>query len=80
MDEEDALCLTCCEEANDVQVDQADFVQIERDARPSGLYLPFQFFDMLPCMRPISRSVVVFPFESFSILKVMFTFLLSGNA
>ena len=48
MDEGDAFCLTCCEEANDIQIDQADFVQVERDARASGLYLRFQFFDMLP--------------------------------
>jgi hypothetical protein len=48
MDEGDAFCLTGCEEANDVQVNQTDFVQVERDARPSGLYLPFQFFYMLP--------------------------------
>ena len=48
MDEGDAFCLTCCEEANDIQIDQADFVQVERDARPSGLYLRFQFVYMLP--------------------------------
>ncbi len=48
MDEEDAFCLTCCEEANDIQVDQAYFVQVERYALPSGLYLRFQFFYTLP--------------------------------
>jgi hypothetical protein len=48
MDEGDAFRLTCCEEANDIQVDETDFVQVERDARPPGLYLRFQFFDMLP--------------------------------
>ena len=48
MDEGDAFCLTGCEEANDIQVDQAYFVQVERDARPPGLYLSFQFFYMLP--------------------------------
>ena len=48
MDEGDTFCLTCCEEANDIQVDQAYFVQVERDARPSGLYLRFQFYNMLP--------------------------------
>ncbi|MDX6405795.1 MAG: hypothetical protein QOH70_3250 [Blastocatellia bacterium] len=47
MDEGDPLYLTCCEEANDIQVDQTHFVQVERDARPPGLYLRFQFFDML---------------------------------
>src|ERR1700694_1923981 len=61
MDERDAFCLTCCEEANDIQIDQADFVQVERDARRSGLYLRFQFFYMLvlhaanqPYRRPLS--------------------------
>src|SRR5712691_9900914 len=48
MDERDAFCLTCCEEANDIQVDQTYFVQVERDARPSGLYLRFQFFYTFP--------------------------------
>src|SRR5258707_14426686 len=48
MDEGDAFCLTCCEEANDIQVDETDFVQVERDVRSSGLYLRFQFFDMFP--------------------------------
>ena len=48
MDEGDAFCLTCCQKANDFQVDQTHFVQVERDARPSGLYLRFQFFYMLP--------------------------------
>ncbi|MDX6528135.1 MAG: hypothetical protein QOH41_425 [Blastocatellia bacterium] len=48
MDEGDAFRLTCCEEANDIQVDETDFVQVERDARASGIYLRFQFFDMLP--------------------------------
>ena len=38
MDEGDAFGLTCCEEANDIQVDQTDFVQVERDARPAGLF------------------------------------------
>ena len=47
MDDGDAFRLTCCEEANDSQVDETDFVQVERDARPSGLYLRFQFFYML---------------------------------
>jgi len=44
MDEGDAFCLACCEEANDIQVDDTGFVQVQRDARPSGLYLRFQFF------------------------------------
>ena len=48
MDEGDAFRLTCCEEANDIQVDETDFVQVERDIRSSGLYLRFQFFYMLP--------------------------------
>jgi len=48
VDEGDTFCLTRCEEANDIQVDQTHFVQVERDARPSGLYLLFQFFYMLP--------------------------------
>jgi len=48
MDERDAFRLTFCEEANDIQIDQTDFVQVERDVRSSGLYLRFQFFDMLP--------------------------------
>jgi hypothetical protein len=48
MDERDAFRLTRCEEANDIQVDETDFVQVERDVRSSGLYLRFQFFDMLP--------------------------------
>src|SRR5712675_506697 len=48
MDNGDAFCFTCCEEANDIQVDQAYFVQVERDARPPDLYLRFQFFYMLP--------------------------------
>ena len=48
MNEGDAFGLTCCQKANDIQVDETDFVQIERDARPPGLYLRFQFFDMLP--------------------------------
>ncbi len=48
MDERDAFRLTFCEEANDIQIDQAYFVQVERDARPPGLYLSFQFFYMLP--------------------------------
>jgi hypothetical protein len=43
MDEGDAFCLTSCEEANDIQADYTDFVQVERDVRPSGLYLRFQF-------------------------------------
>jgi hypothetical protein len=48
MDERDAFRLISCEEANDVQVDQTDFVQVERDACPPGLYLRFQFFYVLP--------------------------------
>ena len=44
MDEGDAFCLTACEEANDVQIDQTYVVQVERDARASGLYLRFQLF------------------------------------
>src|SRR5882724_11394195 len=48
MDEGDAFCLTCCGEANDIQIGQAYFVQVERDARHCGLYLRFQFFYMLP--------------------------------
>ena len=47
-DDGDAFRLTCCEEANDIQVDETDFVQVERDVRSSGLYLRFQFFEMLP--------------------------------
>jgi len=48
MDDGDAFRLTGCEEANDIQVDETDFVQVERDVRSSGLYLRFQFFYMLP--------------------------------
>jgi hypothetical protein len=48
MGEGDAFCLTGCEEANYIQVDQTHFVQVERNARPSCLYLRFQFFYMLP--------------------------------
>ena len=48
MDEGDAFRLTCCQKANDIQVDETDFVQVERDVRSSGLYLRFQFFYMLP--------------------------------
>ena len=66
MDEGDAFSLTCCEEANDIQVDEADFVQVERDARPSGPYLRFQFFDALPLnaanqpyRRPLSIRIFV---------------------
>jgi hypothetical protein len=47
MDERDPFRLTFSEEANDIQIDQAYFVQVERDARASGLYLSFQFFYML---------------------------------
>jgi len=47
MNERDAFGLTCCQKANDFQVDETHFVQVERDARPSGLYLRFQFFYML---------------------------------
>ena len=48
MDQGDAFRLTSCEEANDIQVDQAYFVQVEYDARASGLYLRFQLFYTLP--------------------------------
>src|ERR1700682_5846411 len=48
MDEGDAFCLTCREEANDIKGDEADCVQAGRDPRPPGLYLRFQFFYMLP--------------------------------
>jgi len=48
MDERDAFHLTSCEEANDIQVDQTDFVQVERHAPSCGLHLSFQFFYMLP--------------------------------
>ena len=48
MDDGDAFRLTSCEEANDIQIDETDFVQVERDVRSSGLYLRFQFFDMFP--------------------------------
>jgi hypothetical protein len=48
MHEGDAFSVTCSEEANDIQVHQADLVQVERDVRPSGFYLRFQFFYMLP--------------------------------
>ena len=48
MDDGDAFCLTSCEEANDIQVDETDFVQVEREVRSPGLYLRFQFFDMFP--------------------------------
>ena len=41
MDDGDAFRLTGCEEANDIQVDETDFVQVERDVRSSGLYLRF---------------------------------------
>ena len=48
MDQEDAFCLTCCEETNDIQVDQTEFAQVERDASAPSLHLRFQFFYMLP--------------------------------
>ena len=48
MDEGDAFCSTGCEEANDIQVDQPYFVQVERDTCSPGLYLSFQFIYMLP--------------------------------
>ena len=48
MDEGDAFRLTGCEEANDVQIHQAYFVQVERHAPSCGLHLSFQFFYMLP--------------------------------
>jgi hypothetical protein len=48
MKERDAFDLTCCQKANALKVDQAYFVQVERDARAFGLYLRFQFFYMLP--------------------------------
>jgi len=47
MDDGDTFCFAGCEEANDIQVDQAYFVQVKRDACASGLYLRFQFFYML---------------------------------
>ena len=48
MNQPDAFDLTCCQKANALKVDQAYFVQVERDARASGLYLCLQFFYMLP--------------------------------
>jgi hypothetical protein len=66
MDEGHALCLTGCEEANYIQVDQTHFVQVQRDIRPSVLYLRFQFFYMLPpysanksYRRPLSIRIFV---------------------
>jgi len=47
MNERDAFDLTCCQKANALQVNQAYFVQVERDACASSLYLRFQFFYML---------------------------------
>jgi len=47
MDDGDAFRLTGCEEANDIEVDETDFVQVERDVRSSGLYLRFQLLYML---------------------------------
>ena len=47
MDKSNAFRLTFCEEANDIQVDQTDFIQVESHARPHGRYLSFQFFNML---------------------------------
>jgi hypothetical protein len=68
MDEGDAFRLTSCEEANDIQADYADFVQVERDVRPSGLYLRFQFYNMLPLhaanqpyRRPLSIRIFLDP-------------------
>ena len=68
MDERDVFRLTFCEEANDIQIDQAYFVQVERDARPPGLYLSFQFFYMLPLhaanqpyRRPLSIRIFLNP-------------------
>jgi len=68
MDEGDAFCLTSCEEANDIQADYTDFVQVERDVRPSGLYLRFQFYNMLPLhvanqpyRRPLSIRIFLDP-------------------
>jgi hypothetical protein len=46
-DDGDAFRLTGCEEANDIQVDETDFVQVERDVRSSGLYLRFQLLYVL---------------------------------
>jgi hypothetical protein len=48
MDDGDAFRLTSCEEANDIQVDKTDFVQVEREVWSFSLYLRFQFFYMLP--------------------------------
>jgi len=48
MKERDAFDLTGCQKANALKVDQTYFVQVERDARASGLYLRFQFFYILP--------------------------------
>ena len=47
MNQPDAFDLTCCQKANALQVDQAYFVQVERDARAPSLYLHSQFFYML---------------------------------
>jgi hypothetical protein len=48
MNQRDAFDLTGCQKANALQVDQTYFVQVERDARASSLYLRLQFFYMLP--------------------------------
>jgi len=48
MNERDAFDSTGCQKANALKVDQAYFIQVERDARASALYLRFQFFYMLP--------------------------------
>ena len=65
MDDGDAFRLTGSEEANDIQVDETDFVQVERDVRSSGLYLRFQLLYMLsshPANQPQRRrpSIRVF--------------------
>jgi hypothetical protein len=64
MDERDAFRLTFCEEANDIQIDQAYFVQVERDARPPGRYLSFQFFYMLSLHAANDQSSLNFPCRS----------------
>ena len=48
MDEGDTFCLTCGEEANDIQIDQTDVVQVECDTGRSGLYLRCQLLYVLP--------------------------------
>jgi hypothetical protein len=74
MDEGDAFCLTSCEEANDIQADYTDFVQVGVTRAPPAFICAFNSTICSRCIRLISRIVVLCPFESFSILKAIFVF------